>query len=136
VNDHPRNLTDAQLRALADRDGIFGLMLHPIAVDPERPTIERAIDHLEHAIDLVGPDRVCLGADWTKRLQELMPTPLPPDALMPAGLAVGATLEGLAGPEEYPALVEALRARGWEADQLDRVLARNLLAFLRESLPA
>ena len=80
VNDHPRNLTDAQLRALADRDGIFGLMLHPIAVDPERPTIERAIDHLEHGIDLVGPDRVCLGADWTKRLQELLRAPLPPDA--------------------------------------------------------
>jgi membrane dipeptidase len=135
VNDHPRNLTDAQLRALADRDGIFGLMLHPIAVDPERPTIERAIDHLEHAIDLVGPDRVCLGADWTKRLQELMPRPLPPDALMPPGLAVGATLEGLAGPEEYPALAEALRAHGWEADQLDGVLSGNLLGFLRESLP-
>jgi membrane dipeptidase len=136
VNDHPRNLTDEQLRALADHDGIFGLMLHPIAIDPQRPTIERAIDHLEHAIDLVGANRVCLGADWTKRLHELMPTPVPPDALMPPGLAVGATLEGIAGPEDYPALVEALRARGWEADQLDGILSRNLLRFLRESLPA
>lgn len=135
VNDHPRNLTDAQLRALADRDGIFGLMLHPIAVDPQQPTIERAIDHLEHAIDLVGPDRVCLGADWTKRLQELLRAPLPPDALLPPGMAVGATLEGLGGPEEYPALVEALHARGWKADQLDGLLSGNLLDFLRESLP-
>jgi membrane dipeptidase len=136
VNDHPRNLSDEQLRALADRDGVFGLMLHPIAVDPQRPTIERAIDHLEHAIDVVGPDRICLGADWTKRLHELMPTPVPPDALMPPGLAVGATLEGLAGPEEYPALVAALRARGWEGGQLDGLLSGNLLRFLRESLPA
>ena len=29
VNDHPRNLTDDQLRALADAGGLFGLMLHP-----------------------------------------------------------------------------------------------------------
>jgi membrane dipeptidase len=135
VNDHPRNVTDDQLRALADRDGIFGLMLHPIAIDPERQTIERAIDHLEHAADLIGPDRVCLGADWTRRLHELMPTPVPPDALMPPGLAVGATIQGLAGPEEYPALVEALRARGWESERLDGVLSGNLLRFLRESLP-
>jgi membrane dipeptidase len=136
VNDHPRNVTDEQLRALADRDGLFGLMLHPIAIDPERPTIARAIDHLEHAVDLLGPDRVCLGADWTKRLHALMPTPVPPDALMPPGLAVGATIQGLAGPEEFPALVEALRARGWEGDRLEGVLSKNLLRFLRESLPA
>ena len=81
-------------------------------------------------------DRICLGADWTKRLNELMPTPVPADALMPPGLAVGATLEGLAGPEDYPALVAALRARGWEAERLDALLSGNLLRFLRESLPA
>lgn len=136
VNDHPRNLTDEQLRALADRDGIFGLMLHPLAIDPERPTIERAIDHLEHAVEVIGPDRVCLGGDWTKRLNELMPGPAPPDGLMPPGLAQGTTIEGLSGPEDYPALVEALRARGWEGERLDGLLSGNLLRFLRESLPA
>jgi len=136
VNDHPRNVTDEQLRALADRDGIFGLMLHPIAIDPERRTIERAIDHLEHAVSLIGPDRVCLGADWTKRLHQLMPKPVPPDGLMPPRLAPGTSIEGLAGPEDYPALVDALRARGWEGDRLAGVLSGNLLGFLRESLPA
>jgi membrane dipeptidase len=109
--------------------------LHPIAIDPQRPTIERAIDHLEHAVDLLGPDRICLGADWTKRINELMPTPIPPDALMPPGLAVGATIDSLAGPEDYPALVAALRERGWESEQLEGLLSGNLLRFLRESLP-
>jgi membrane dipeptidase len=135
VNDHPRNVTDEQLHALADRDGVFGLMLHPIAIDPERRTIERAIDHLEHAVDLIGPDRVCLGADWTKRLQELMPTPVPADGLLPPELDVGASIEGLAGPVDYAALVEALRARGWKDEALDGFLSGNLLRFLRESLP-
>jgi membrane dipeptidase len=123
------------LHALADRDGIFGLMLHPIAIDPERRTIDRAIDHLEHAVDLMGPDRVCLGADWTKRLQELMPTPMPPDGLLPPGLDVGASIEGLAGPMDYAALVEALRARDWKDDAVDGFRSGNLLRFLRESLP-
>jgi len=135
VNDHPRNLTDEQLGALAGRDGIFGLMLHPLAIDPERPTIERAIDHLEHAAEVIGPDRLCLGGDWTKRLHELMPGPAPADGLMPPGLAEGSTIEGLAGPEDYPAFVDALRARGWEGGRLEGLLSRNLLRFLRESLP-
>jgi membrane dipeptidase len=135
VNETPRNLSDEQLRALADRDGIFGLMLHPIAIDPQQRTIERAIDHLEHAVEVIGPDRVCLGGDWTKRLNALMPGPVPPDGLMPPGLAVGSTIEGLSGPEDYPALEQALRKRGWESEQLEGLLAGNLLRFLRESLP-
>ncbi len=135
VNETPRNLSDELLRGLADRDGLFGLMLHPIAIDPLDPTIERVVDHLEHAASVIGPERICLGADWTKRLHELMPAPAPPDGLMPPGLSAGATIAGLSGPEDYPALVQALRERGWESEQLEGLLAGNLLRFLRESLP-
>ncbi|MGH3071104.1 MAG: dipeptidase [Gaiellaceae bacterium] len=136
VSETPRNLSDEQLRALAGRDGIFGLMLHPLAIDPAQPTIERVIDHLDHAASLIGADRVCLAGDWTKRLHELMPAPAPPDALMPPGLKEGTTITGLAGPDDYPALVEALGARGWDGDRLEGLLSGNLLRFLRESLPA
>lgn len=136
VNETPRNLSDEQLRALAGRDGIFGLMLHPLAIDPVMPTIARAIDHLDHAASVLGPERVCLGGDWTKRLHELMPAPAPADGLMPPGLAEGTTIAGLAGPEDYPALVEALRERGWAGADLDGLLSGNLLRFLREALPA
>ena len=136
VNETPRNLSDEQLRALADRDGVFGLMLHPLTIDPVEPTIARVVDHLDHAASVIGPERICLGGDWTKRLHELMPAPAPPDGLMPPGLTEGTTIAGLSGPDEYPALVAALRARGWDGDQLDSLLSVNLLRFLRESLPA
>ena len=43
--------------------------------------------------------------------------PSPADGLMPTGLVPGAGIEGLKGPEDYPALLAALGARGWpEAD--------------------
>ena len=136
VNETPRNLSDEQLRALADRNGVFGLMLHPLTIDPVEPTIARVVDHLDHAAAVIGPERICLGGDWTKRLHELMPAPAPPDGLLPPGLTEGTTIAGLSGPEEYPALVAALRTRGWEGEQLDGLLSVNLLRFLRESLPA
>jgi membrane dipeptidase len=136
INETPRNLSDEQLRELAVRDGIFGLMLHPLTIDPVDPTIARVVDHLDHAASVIGPERLCLGGDWTKRLHELMPAPAPPDGLMPPGLAEGTTIAGLSGPEEYPALANALRERGWSGPELDGLLAGNLLRFLRESLPA
>ena len=136
LNETPRNLSDEQLRALADRDGVFGLMLHPLTIDPVEPTIARVVDHLDYAASVIGPERSCLGGDWTKRLHELMPAPAPPDGLMPPGLTEGTTIAGLSGPDEYPALVAALGARGWAGEQLDGLLSGNLLRFLRESLPA
>ena len=137
VNDHPRNLTDDQLRALAAADGLFGLMLHPLAIGHEQRTLARVVDHLEHAAGVIGIDRVCLGGDFTTRLSEVMPPmPEPADGLMPAGLEAGAGIEGLKGPEDYPALLAALGDRGWSDADIASVSCANLLGFLRRSLPA
>jgi membrane dipeptidase len=137
VNDHPRNLTDDQLRALAGAGGLFGLMLHPLAIGHEQRTLARVVDHLEHAVGVVGIDRVCLGGDFTTRLNEVMPPmPDPADGLMPAGLEPGAGIEGLKGPEDYPALLAALADRGWSDPDIAAVSSANLLGFLRRSLPA
>jgi membrane dipeptidase len=137
VNDHPRNLTDDQLRALADAGGLFGLMLHPLAIGHEHRTIDRVIDHLEHAAEIVGVDHVCFGGDFTTRLSEVLPPmPEPADGLMPTGLKAGAGIEGLKGPEHYPALIAALGARGWAEAEIAAVGWGNLTSFLRRSLPA
>jgi membrane dipeptidase len=137
VNDHPRNLDDDQLSALADAGGLFGLMLHPLAIGHESRTIDRVIDHLEHAAEVVGLERVCFGGDFTTRLSEVLPPmPEPADGLMPGGLQPGAGIEGLKGPEDYPTLIEALAARGWADADIDAVSWGNLTSFLRRSLPS
>ncbi len=137
VHDTPRNLDDAQLRALAETGGLFGLMLHPIAIGPDKRTIEGVIAHLEHAAAIVGVERVCLGGDFTRRLWEAMPTPaMPNDGLTPPGHQAGAGIEGLTGPECYPALVTALHERGWPEADIRAVTSLNLLGFLRRALPA
>lgn len=135
VNDHPRNLADDQLRALAERDGLLGIMLHPLAIDHERRTIARVVDHLEHAVDVMGTGRVCLGGDFVRRLSQVLP-PMPsvPDGLMPAGLEAGSAIEGLAGPEDYPALRPALLERGWSEVDVTAIESGNLLRFLRRAL--
>jgi membrane dipeptidase len=135
VYDTARNLDDDQLRSLAEAEGLFGLMLHPIAIGPERRTLDGVVDHLEHAVSVMGPAKVCLGGDFTRRLWEAMPPPPETkDGLMPPGLTPGLGIEGLTGPEHYPALVERLAARGWADEEVTAVTGGNLLRFLRASL--
>jgi membrane dipeptidase len=137
VHDHPRNLTDEQLRELAARGGLFGIMLHPLAIDHQRRTIARVIDHLEHAVEVMGRQYVCLGGDFVSRINRERPhTPDPGDGLMPKGLETGSSIDGLAGPEDYPALLAALREHGWRDEDVEAVAGRNLLEFLHRALPA
>ena len=63
--DHPRNLTDDQLRALAARGGVAHTTLYPGFLRKDGlATILDAISHLEHAIDIMGIDNVGLGTDF------------------------------------------------------------------------
>jgi membrane dipeptidase len=134
--DHPRNLADDQLRALAERGGVLGMMLHPLVIDREDPSLDRAIDHFDHAVEVMGIDHVGLGGDFTRQVVRALGYVAPPDALLPAGMAIDAAIEGLAGPEDYPNLVDALRRRGYADERLDAVLGGNFQRFLRSALPA
>ena len=133
VHDIPRNVSDDQLRALAERDGVLGAMLIPFAVG-EPATLDRAIDHIEHAASVMGDRGVALGGDFTVQLEGATGIGRP-DPLIPAGL-LATGVEGLAGPEDYPALVDALRRRGWDGERLEGLLRGNLLRVLRRALPA
>ncbi len=64
VCDHPRNLTDDMIRALADHGGVMGMNFAPAFVAKENATVENVVDHIDHIIDLVGPDYVGLGSDF------------------------------------------------------------------------
>ena len=134
--DTPRNVADDQLRALADRDGVLCLMALPLVVDPERPTIERFVDHVEHAVEVMGIEHVGLGADFIRQVALALDVAGNPSALLPPGQTLSDPVEGLTGPEDYPALVAALRARGFDGADLDAILGGNLLRLLRAGLPA
>ena len=62
---HPRNLTDDQMRALAQKGGVAQTTLyHGFLKKDGEATILDAIAHLEHAIDVMGIDHVGLGTDF------------------------------------------------------------------------
>ncbi|MBR4898217.1 MAG: membrane dipeptidase [Prevotella sp.] len=63
--DHPRNLTDEQMRRLAQAGGVMQVTLYNGFLRKDgKATILDAIDHLEHAIKVMGIDHVGLGTDF------------------------------------------------------------------------
>jgi len=63
--DHPRNLTDEQMRALAKKGGVAQTTIyHGFLRQDAEATINDVIAHLEHAIDVMGIDHVGLGTDF------------------------------------------------------------------------
>ena len=64
VLDHPRNLSDAQLLAVAETGGVVGVHCLPAYVDPDEPTVDRLIDHILYMAKLVGIEHIGLGADF------------------------------------------------------------------------
>jgi membrane dipeptidase len=138
IRDIPRNTSDDQLRAVAGRGGLIGIMALASAVDPDRHDLERYLDHLEHAISVAGPEHVCLGGDFMAQLLRSGAVEITPREIKQFGsrLEPGAPVTGLAGPADYPAVVDGLRRRGHDENTVAAVTHGNLLRFLRRVLPA
>jgi len=61
----PRNLTDKQLLALAEHKGVAHVTLYKGFLTRDgNATIEDAIRHLDHFINIMGVDHVGLGTDF------------------------------------------------------------------------
>jgi len=64
LNDHPRNKTDAHIKALAAKGGVMGLTTVNVMVKRDLPvTMEDFLDHIDHIVKLVGVDHVGFGSD-------------------------------------------------------------------------
>ncbi|MCI0651150.1 MAG: membrane dipeptidase, partial [Planctomycetes bacterium] len=115
VWDHPRNLTDEQLRAIAACGGIVGVNIYPpFLAAPGEASLGAVALHAAHIAEVAGSDRVAFGSDLDGF------EPLPP------------WFEGYAA---LPRLAAALAAAGFTEEQRAGFLGGNFLAWWR-SAPA
>lgn len=107
LNDHPRNLTDAQIRRIADSGGAVGAVFVPnfVALKPSKSYLEHLVDHVDHLVKVGGIECAALGSDFDGYRG----------------------IEGhvLADASEYPRLIEALRGRGYSELSLEKILSKN-----------
>jgi membrane dipeptidase len=77
VYDHPRTVSDEQLRALATRDGFVGINDHPafLRAGTAAPPLDAVVDHLFAIADVVDLERVGLGLDFSQPPEDAGITP-------------------------------------------------------------
>jgi len=117
VRPYWRNLDDRQIRAVADRGGVVGIIYHRQFLEPGfwwRCRVDRVADHLEHIVRVGGEDVAALGSDYDGSI-------VPP--------------RGLADPTEQPRLVQKLLDRGFSEGRIRKILGTNWLRVLEAVRP-
>jgi membrane dipeptidase len=107
VHKHWRNLTDEQIRTVADTGGTIGIMYQWSFLGAARA--ERVVDHMEHVVKVAGDDYISLGSDWDGFI-------FPPRDMQTC--------------VELPKLVQIMLDRGWSAERVQKALGKNFLRVL------
>lgn len=110
IKNHPRNLTDNQLKALASKGGVIQVVFFPGFLGDGPITTSNIVDHIDYIVNLVGIDFVGLGSDFD-------------GARMPLDLQ----------DSSYVYLItEELVKRGYSPTDIEKILGQNSLRLFKQ----
>ncbi len=125
ISGHPRNMTDDMVRALGGKGGVVMINYSVGFLSNERyeaqqknvpsaelPRVswEKIVDHIDHAVKLVGPTHVGLGSDFD-----------------------GTTVpDGMEDVSKLPKITAALLAKGYSEQDVKNILGENILRLLEQ----
>ena len=132
LRDHHRNLTDEQLKGVAQTGGVVCVNFYAPFLHETDFAIDRLVDHLEHVAGVIGVEHVGLGPDFVK---EVLADVTPPGCERSSGAGViEAYIPGLEGPAGLPLVTEALVNRGWSEPDIRAVLGESVKALFAAEL--
>jgi len=139
--DTPRNKTDEQISAMAERGGVIGVkhMLGDTKTKlAQDTTVADLVDHIDYIVQLVGIDHVAIGTDFTgttdrsvleranknvELIRSQFSGPYVGKRFKPAGIA---SISGL------PNMTRALVLRGYTDTDIKKILGENWLRVLKD----
>lgn len=113
LHDHPRNLWDQQIEALAAGGGVVGLCFYPLFLGRGRASLEMLLDHAVHLADVAGVDCIGLGSDFD---------------------GIESVVPGINDVTCLPMLTEGLLKRGFSPGETKKILGGNFLRVIKQVL--
>ena len=141
VFDHPRNKTDRDMRALADKGGVMGIYMLPfLTADTRQPTLADYLRHMVHALDVCGEDHVGIGTDsmfFTVGADDLKQVAALELQRKKAGLGAPGEnrppyLSDINTPRKLEYVAGALLKHGYSARVTEKVLGLNFRRVFQE----
>jgi membrane dipeptidase len=117
---HKRNISDEMIRACAAQGGVVGIngIGEFLVAEPGADLVEAVVQHVDHAVQLVGPDHVGLSLDYVydqdelkgylEQMKHTFPDGMPSTDMVP--------------PDALPAIVAKLFARGYSQDDVRKIV--------------
>ncbi len=126
LRDHERNIRNEQAKACAASGGLIGVTGVGLFIGPQGAKVEDLVRHVDHFVELVGPEHVGIGLDIVLRVSNLT------EILGDKRLYWPATQYPPEGtdfimPEAYPTLTELLLARGYSEGDVRGIIGGNFL---------
>ncbi|MGD9569987.1 MAG: dipeptidase [Sedimentibacter sp.] len=123
----PRNLTDDQIKAIGERDGLIGINSFNefIHEDPSKRNLDYLIKHMEYIINLIGIDKVSVGFDFFEYLNE------------DAKSFTNEEYVGLPGLEDISKsgnLILRLKDLGYSKEDIDKISYKNFINYMDKVL--
>lgn len=143
--DHPRNRTDEELKAVADKGGVSGIYFMPYLSEGRQPTASDIVRHLEHMVQVAGEDHVSIGTDgnlspttidekykeaFAKNTRERRETGIGAPWELDDGYLFAADLNT---PRRLATLAMMLADRRHSAARIEKILGGNLLRVFGET---
>ena len=118
--DHPRNLYDEQLRAIADRGGLVGVVCAGAFVHPKRDkqTVSHLVKHIQYIKQLIGIDHIALGCDFMDDYDNAQDT----------------MLTDLNSPKDAQRIITEMRKQGFHETEIKQIAYKNAYEFFQRHL--
>ncbi|MDQ3019633.1 MAG: dipeptidase [Bacteroidota bacterium] len=115
INPHYRNLTDEQIKAVAQNEGYIGINFYDKFLDKDGEkngaTIEKVIEHIDYIKTLVGIDYIGIGSDFD-------------GGITPAAELYDAST--------YPLITKKLIEIGYSEEEIKKILGGNFLRVFKK----
>lgn len=123
-----RNLTDEQLKAIAQKGGVVGLNAFSDFVSDKKEDrdIEHLANHVDHMVEVMGIDHVGLGFDFDDYLAG--------ETMKFFAEEESANTIGFENITKVPKLIKIFETRGYSKEDIEKIKYKNFLRIIKEIL--
>lgn len=120
----PRNLTDDQIKAIGERDGLVGINAFNefIHEDKDKRSVDYLINHIEYIINLIGIDKIALGFDFFEYIGKDAANTFTEDSSL--------CTKGLEDISKGKDFILKLKEKGFTEEDIEKIGYKNFLNLM------
>lgn len=132
LTDHPRNVPDHLMKALAQTGGVMGITGVSLFLGTQAPGVDDVFASVDYAVNLIGAEHVGIGLDHVVDTGHDLDEYITDRAYWPDGYGYDGSITIL-GPSIFPLLEKRMRAAGYPEAAIRGILGENFRRVVEQT---